>query len=222
MTPMSCYWLGFIYADGYLYKGLDTRGTGNNYRQELVLKLSSKDKNHLEYFANIFNIKIKDREEKLKKTDKTYFKSVCRVSHSKIIKPLFEMGLENKTYDFKPDLFDMIPLKYMNHFMRGLFDGDGCIYMFINGQKGGTVFFTMGNSDVIYHINDIIKTNCNINDGYIRERRLNNWELSWRKISDLISIYDYFYKNKSESHYMNRKYEKFNQIMNRNNIIRNY
>lgn len=114
LNEKSAYWLGFLYADGYVRMKDGKSG-------ELKLKLKDTDKSHIENF-------LKDLEcEKPIKCGidgKSKFCSVTVYSNI-LVNKLFELGcLNNKTFKIT---FPNIEDNLMKHFIRGYFDGDGCI-----------------------------------------------------------------------------------------------
>lgn len=106
----SCYWAGFILADGYV---LDEK------RNALCIKLAKRDIGHLEKFKEC--IKFEGRIE-----ENEFF---CRItiSSKKIIQDLSEkFGIESRK-TFKCYIDEKIPNEYMDHFIRGYLDGDGTL-----------------------------------------------------------------------------------------------
>lgn len=124
-TSDKAYWLGFLYADGSI----------NRYYQNdklksmtLELGLAYKDKEHLEKFKTSLdaNIPIFERLNRLKGKE---YKSVrIQLNNTKICYDLCDLGCTpNKTYNIKFPTYDIIPKEFMRDFIRGFFDGDGCI-----------------------------------------------------------------------------------------------
>lgn len=114
-TEEKAYWLGFIYADGCL----NTR----DYSFEMTL--SAKDKDHLERFNNFIK---HTRPNKLKMVKQ--FKSYRCYFHSKHFwKTLFNYGCTpRKSLTLKfPKIEIFSDMSLIRHFLRGYFDGDGCI-----------------------------------------------------------------------------------------------
>ena len=116
------YWLGFLYADGYVRMK-------NNRSGELKLKLKRSDKNHVELFRNCIgsNHKITDGIGKVIVSGRTYTSEYSSLSiyNTKLVKDLIKHGCTNKktfTITFPELREDLI-----RHFIRGYFDGDGCI-----------------------------------------------------------------------------------------------
>lgn len=108
------YWLGFLYADGYTRMKDGKSG-------ELKLKLKDTDKNHIELFLNDIGC---DKPIKCGVDNKSKFCSVTVYSNI-MVKQLFELGcVNNKTFKIT---FPELKNEIMPHFIRGYFDGDGCI-----------------------------------------------------------------------------------------------
>lgn len=118
-TEEKAYWLGFIYADGYITKG--------HLRNGLGIAISIKDIDHLKKFKEA----IKATNPIRIYTSKTGFKEntqYCRlVLHSKTLcDAAIKQGVvEHKTNILKPPPF--LPDELKHHFIRGYIDGDGCI-----------------------------------------------------------------------------------------------
>ena len=117
-TPEKAYWLGFLYADGYI--GL--RKKQNTYTYSIELSLKKSDLDHIESFKKFLNSfhKINYRE-KLKAYRFVF-------SSRKIGEDLIKLGcIQNKSLILKFPTEEQVPKYLINHFIRGYFDGDGCI-----------------------------------------------------------------------------------------------
>lgn len=110
--PEKAYWLGFIWADGYITK---TKSFG--------IELSIKDKKQLEKLQKDLesNTTIKERTKKVFGKDKEFCNLEFR--NKKMIEDLLKVGIiQNKTYNLQiPNISE----KYYKDFIRGFFDGDG-------------------------------------------------------------------------------------------------
>lgn len=110
-TEEKAYWLGFIFADGYVSKNT-----------EFELSLSLKDFSHLEKFKKFLDYKGRIHvDNKLGR---------CRLQFGdpQIVNSLKEKGCVNKKsliLEFPTE--DSVPLSLTSHFIRGYFDGDGSI-----------------------------------------------------------------------------------------------
>lgn len=118
-TEEKAYWLGFIYADGYV-----TKGEGNS---ELGIELSVVDIAHLEKFNKVFNnyynvtaFKKRPNSHNAKGTE------MCgiRIYSREVVNDLINSGVvENKTKSTTFPIVEDDNLFF--HFLRGYIDGDG-------------------------------------------------------------------------------------------------
>jgi hypothetical protein len=121
-TEDKAYWLGFLYADGCVY-------FKQNIKCVLRIKLKNTEKYHIDLFNKCLNSNhpIKSKKGYILKNNKKYnFESVeVSISNVKIVKDLINHGcMPNKTFKLE---FPNLDEKLMKHFIRGYFDGDGCI-----------------------------------------------------------------------------------------------
>ena len=118
-TEEKAYWLGFLYADGYVSK------TSNN----VELSLKGDDVNHLEKYNKFLNNKAPIKLGKTKVNNKEYVRCRCSVTDKHYHDRLIELGcIPKKSLILKfPDkkMFDNEEL--IRHFIRGYVDGDGCL-----------------------------------------------------------------------------------------------
>jgi LAGLIDADG-like domain len=119
-TENQAYFLGFLYADGYVN------------RRKFVLSLQEKDKDILEKFCLALNTQHPLYFTPARKTiinDKEYqcqgqF-SLC-IYNVKMCKDLHNLGcFQNKSLTLK--FPTCVPDHLLNHFIRGYFDGDGWV-----------------------------------------------------------------------------------------------
>lgn len=106
----NCYWAGFILADGYIR---------TKKRFTLEIKLQKQDVAHLHKIKSSMEFKgnIIERE--------TYFN--ITISSPQIIEDLNNnFGIYNKK-SLTCTIIEKIPKMYLKDFIRGYFDGDGCI-----------------------------------------------------------------------------------------------
>ena len=121
-TEEKAYWLGFIYADGYISSSTD------EYTFELSLKES--DKQHL-YKFNRFMQHIKDNVKVSKSICNNKIFGRCRwsVANKHLWNTLNNYGCTpNKSLILQFPKFSIFKSKKLiKHFIRGYVDGDGCI-----------------------------------------------------------------------------------------------
>lgn len=122
-TPEKAYWLGFLYADGYVSE--------SNSVLELTLKES--DREHVERFRDfmISDAKVYERKSKIKgEVFTSYRVSICS---QQVVSDLVQQGChQNKSLTLEPP--KNVPSELIRHFIRGYFDGDGCVYARPNGN----------------------------------------------------------------------------------------
>ncbi len=103
----------------------------SNRSGELRLKLGIKDKPHIIRFKNCLGSThlVEDSISVVKIGNVEHVSDVASFSiyNTKLVKDLIELGcVNNKTFKIRiPSLGDGL----MRHFIRGYFDGDGCIYI---------------------------------------------------------------------------------------------
>lgn len=114
-TEGKAYWLGFIMADGCVYKG-----TNNTLRLQINLKAS--DVGHLDKFQQAIGSSYKIQ---IKKVTVNSEAALLKINSTKMCKDLQNLGVVPR----KSLICEMpnIPNQLMKHFIRGYFDGDGCI-----------------------------------------------------------------------------------------------
>lgn len=117
-TEKDAYWLGFMYADGNV----------NELRMTCDLSMAEKDYDHLCKFRSYVSkdLKLIKRKSRIERYNKEYYSYRCYITNKKIVENLIKLNCNwSKTYDVEFPNF--IPENLMHHFIRGFFDGDGCI-----------------------------------------------------------------------------------------------
>lgn len=189
LNEKSAYWLGFLYADGYVRMKDGKSG-------ELKLKLKDTDKNHIEKFLKDINC---DKPIKCGIDNKSKFCSVTIYSNL-LVNKLFDLGcVNNKTQKIRlPELTEEL----ISHFIRGYFDGDGSISKVKNRPNSFSVSICSNknfNKDLLQFL------------GYGKEYEYENYSVvKISKIMEVIKFRDYIY-NKAET-LLERKLIKFKQI----------
>ncbi len=126
-TPEKAYWLGFIAADGNLYR--------RDGHQGLVsISIHEKDIELLENFKKELNTTKPISVVRDKRRSGTIMASL-QVTSDKIFNDLLDKGIGiRKTFDLDlMQIFKSIPCCFRSDFILGYFDGDGSITVSING-----------------------------------------------------------------------------------------
>lgn len=114
-SEAKAYWLGFLMADGCIYRGSDA----HSYRLQINLKGS--DIEHLNLFQEAIGSAYKIQEKKIRESD------VCllKVNSTKMCHDLMKWKVTPR----KSLVCEMpeIDASLHRHYVRGYFDGDGCL-----------------------------------------------------------------------------------------------
>lgn len=137
-TEDKAYWLGFMYADGHIRK--------LEYGYTITLTqvengVLEKFKNCLESNYPISNYKLNGSFTKKDGTD-TYYNKIT-INSEKLFNDLKNLGcIENKSLILKFPTEDQVPKHLIHHFIRGYFDGDGCVIISKSKRKHKTMVST--------------------------------------------------------------------------------
>ena len=194
----KAYWLGFLYADGYV------RLLNRNSAQ-LKLKLQTSDKSHIEYFKKCIGSTnpIKDSIDIFKKDGRSYksYNSTISIYNKKIVKDLISNGcFNNKTQKIR---LPKIEENLIYHFIRGYFDGDGSISKI---KKSENIFSVSicSNKNFIQDLHQIL--------GIGNMYDMKNYSLLIiSKMLDIKKFRNLIYENANI--YLERKYKKFYSII---------
>lgn len=194
-TEDKAYFLGFIVADGSVNKK--------------TLNISQKEPDILYEFKRYINF-----EGKVLKSKGRDIHTINLYSE-KTINDLYRLGIySNKTMIVK---YPEIPKDLEHHFMRGLFDGDGCISIHKKRQGGrdttdrGQVNICSGSRDFIEEYVERLNKYCGITKNKIRCPKGTYNVIDWASFSDIERFYDFFYKDATI--YLKRKKETFDMAI---------
>lgn len=197
----KAYWLGFIYADG----NISNTGSGNTRPNRLTINISNKDIEILENFCNDINADINIiKTYRPKETYSNNLMSKIYLNSQKLCSDLTKWGVfPNKTG--KLTSFPQISKKYIPHFIRGFFDGDGWVSKSRNNLTVGFIgdeYFLTNISNEFLHIGASRR---------ILHKELRKlfpiYYLRYSSKKDLSLIFNYLYKNATI--YLKRKYNAF-------------
>jgi intein-encoded DNA endonuclease-like protein len=193
----KAYFLGFIYADGSLI---------TDKRNSLYIKVHTKDSHIIETFINCINGEMIPWKSKSRDIIQV------SVSGKKIIDDLLKIGLhQNKTFTLK---YPKIPIELERHFIRGFFDGDGCIRVKTDsrdGAKVGDMRFVCGSIDMLNTINERMNFLFGAKKNLLYGSNKNYKYLGWGAMSDIERIYSGFYQD--SNFYLKRKKETFDEVL---------
>lgn len=220
-TAEKAYILGFFYADG--------NNSGTQIRFDQIVQdidIIEKIKKCMNAQNNIKYVKI-DKENHWDQVRLTF-------SSREMCKDVEKLGgIKHKSLVLEFPSFDIVPEKYMSHFIRGYFDGDGCIW---NGKRkkmivkdstrkegyrerivhnvkftiAGTVQFIDKLQDYLVLTLGFRKTKLNMRKKTEhRSDKICTMEYSGRR--QIKKFFDFIYKDSTI--HMDRKYNKFLEIL---------
>lgn len=197
-TPDKAYWLGMLYADG-------TVAMKSNQ-----IALALKDKEHVEKFKNAIqavNNKIIEIKDNRFSKECVIYKFTIR--DKKIHDALINLGcVPNKT-EMSELHIPKMPEELKWDFIRGYFDGDGCISWSKNSNK--YYISWVGNEYLLKDIRALcgkekVSLSCNIKSQIVKELRLNGQK-------DVLMILQKMYKNATKETSLDRKVIKVNSSL---------
>jgi len=191
----KAYFLGFIIADGNISK--------NNNSVRIIQKETDilyEFKKFISFEGPIFT----RNDGKI---------SFITVASSKMKNDLDKLGISsNKTMVVKyPD----ISIKLQNHFIRGVFDGDGCISLRTDkrdNKQRGQFNICSGSYDFIKEYYDKLVIFANLGGkNKIRCPKGTYYVVDWGGLSDIENIYNFLYKDANV--FLKRKKETFDKVV---------
>ena len=201
-TEVKAYILGLLYADGCLYKY-----DNGKYRpcQGFSIGLNEKDLYMIERIRNELKSEHKIKKSNHGKNGYTNngFYSIA-INRKDVYKDLKLIGLDNK------NKFPLIDKSLMNHFIRGVFDGDGCVSIRPSKNEKHNYYAAevhlMAEKDFLIEMISIIYKDTGIKFSDPKEVR-NIYRSRKSGAINILKFKEYLYKDATI--YLQRKYEKF-------------
>lgn len=197
------YVLGYIYADGSLEDASYLRGK--------YLTITSAERNNI--------LKIKRwlaSDHKIVKRPPTTLNGkdifTIRIGSKKIYNDLYGIGLyPNKSLTIG---FPEIPQNYLPHFIRGYFDGDGCVYFEKSrGSKNQIiskrlrVIFTSGSKKFLIGLLDALREKLDLKQSKVY-RGNKSFQLSF-STEDSLKIFKFLFVGAHKPIFLERKFKNF-------------
>lgn len=203
----KAYWLGFLYADGYVNSKSNTVSLRIKQDDDYILKQFAKD------LGSNIPVKYYSHTHKLPSSDKihTLHYASITICNKKIKEDLIKQGcLENKTLILNFPFH--IPSYLYKDFIRGYMDGDGCV-TYCGKQKCGNQEFKVnfcGTQEMLNGIQKVFGYNKKLGKRW--DDGKNNYTLD---ISGNCQVYDFLtilYNNATI--YLERKYKRYLELKN--------
>lgn len=194
-TEEKAYWLGFIFADGYI--------SSSKYTFEISLK--GTDKHHLDKFNNFMQHEDQNHVKlsNIKLNGKIFERCRWSVTNKHLWKTLNNLGCtpqKSLTLQF-PNLNIFKTKNLICHFIRGYFDGDGSFSRTINARTVSPNVSLLGTYEFLSQISNV----STIKGHFLHDKRHDqNTYIMYFTQFDTIIFLDYIYRNASI--YLDRKY----------------
>ena len=212
-TELQAYLLGFYAADGNI----------NEKRKTFRIHLQKQDSELVYLYKDIISPDARTFTVDEHKTTGRNGKEInahesfgVDITSAKLCTDLVNLGIGyNKSYS---DLhIPEMPENLIKHFIRGYFDGDGCITIWLSTEKGKSDR-VRGKFDICAKsasiLNEFIKFfathDIKINLNYLK--RDDMYRISTSSKKELEKIYNILYKD--SNFYLSRKFNKFNHYVN--------
>lgn len=188
-TPEKAYILGYFYADGYV----------NINKGITEICLHQQDIDILNKIHKSVGGKLRSFKENMMRLS-FYSKKICE--------DLTKHGChQNKTFTL---VFPEITSTLYSHFIRGYFDGDGCISLERKG-KGAVVNFA-GNYQFLTKLSEYLSKILQVKINNLKKHK-NIYYLCFNSRKDITTLLNFLYTNSSL--HLSRKYDKFIVFLNR-------
>lgn len=196
----KAYWLGFIAADGCVYK--------NKQSYRLQINLKGSDIDHLKKFQKAICSDYKITEKKVGKAQS----NTCqlKINSTKMCNDLIKNNIiERKSIIFEPPILNK---NLMNHFIRGYFDGDGWITSYKRKDSNGyrNEVGIIGGKKALNYFIDFLPKGFSKYEKYKDDKII---QISGASIKTISETYNYLYKNATI--FLDRKKNVFENIMSR-------
>lgn len=197
-TQESCYFAGLLAADG----SIDINGT-------IGLELKISDNLLVEKFK-----KFTESEHTLSISEKS-----CRIRFfSPEIKDSLKYNFNvcsNKTFSMELPILPNI--ENYQDFIRGFFDGDGCLTEFFNSRHTASfrVYLTSGSLLFLEQLLHFLHHEKVCVGGSIHKKATNCWHIQFG-VRDSTTFLNFIYKNNTTNLFLPRKHELYNKLIIRN------
>lgn len=190
-TEVKAYWLGFLYADG------------NVSHINLCMALQRGDEDHLVRFLkdldSEYHVNRHDSSYMYKGETKMRYVSSIAISSLKITQDLIKLGCTpRKTFNLAFPTSDQVPNHLLHHFIRGYFDGDGCIFWSKTKRGGLDKSLDFVSSDQFI---SSLKTSLEINAGMVKSHLQPHAStkgityLRYKSYEEIGKMYQYLYRD---------------------------
>jgi len=206
----KAYWLGFLFADGCV--------RNERKRRTLELCLKTEDMYHINNLSSALGSEAMAKEKIVKLDGKEYSSHRCVWSSEKLVTDLERHGcVQNKSLilEFPKN----ISKEFLPEFIRGYFEGDGCIYCYVYNRKENTVVSRgiqiLGTEVFCLSLQNILKQ-YGIKANFRNLKDRNCSELRVQSKNGIRMFYKIMYENCKNNRVLLRKKDKFEEMIQNN------
>lgn len=194
-TEAKAYWLGFLYADGYNDCGS---------KRKVVLKLQARDRDMVERFREAIGSShpIKDI------LDGGRPQAFFRVCNKRLSMNLERLGAgQCKSLTLKFPTSEQVPSHLIHHFIRGYFDGDGCVTMSNNLPTHAQINICVSEAfgKGLHHL---LMSELDIKGSVYRQSSNQIHHLAFGGRQQVVRFMEWMYKD-ANGLFMSRKYNRY-------------
>ena len=196
-TEEKAYWLGFMYADGYI--------TNNSFG----FSINSIDRNHAVKFNK--SLQANNPIHEYKGTGYSKDSLICRtlLTSAKTVNDLIDKGcIRNKTLKLEFPTEEQVPKYLIHHFIRGYMDGDGSINYHNRGKYQAWQIGFIGQENFLNKIKDFF----NKPDLKLSTKDNVTYQVNFTGNKQVKQILNILYHDATI--YLDRKYDKYIEFMN--------
>lgn len=203
-SPIMAYVLGYYYADGSLENAPYLRGK--------YVRVSSVDESTIIKIRNWLSSEHNIRKDVRGFPRKDRY--LLRIGSHVLYDSLISRGVEpNKS---KTMVLPQIPGEFLSHFVRGYFDGDGCVHLWRSKGKNETiivrklsVIFTSGSKIFLLELGKLLQKRL-----ALRQRAVYDSQRAYQlrySTKDSIQLFKFMYYSAEQEVFLKRKVDIFKE-----------
>ena len=210
-TEEKAYWLGFISADGCVTINEETQSC------ELCIRLQASDFEHLKKFNKALkgNVQVTFNKRLCSFTGKTYPMCNIRYYCKEMVYDLLKYNvIPAKSLVIKYP--NNIPKELEKHYIRGYFDGNGCLSISKKNNNNFSCSIACGSKECTYELSKKLNKH-NIATFIYKQKNSNCYQLNIKGgKKGCLKFLDYMYKDSTI--YLDRKFNRYKKVKQLNNI----
>jgi hypothetical protein len=202
-TAEKAYWLGFLFADGCV--NIRYQKNGNTKGGSVSIQLQREDDYHLRNFVIELQGNMPVRHEIARCNGKEYETARLQIHSIKMCNDLINLGcVPRKSLVLEPPKH--LNEKYNHAFIKGYFDGDGCIGYYPEAKNSKMFLSIMGTKTLLDWMFDLLERQ-GISSMRVKQSSSKTYQLEIYGRSNMCKFYNYIYGK--STYVLERKNSKF-------------